>query len=358
MLATKITTLHSSWKASKAALRAHLDDLGVQTFDDDTIDRLCTERMEQIADRWHPTPDWQDIRAFYDAYTPPAGYAKRGFVLYADTQRTTDFGRITGATWFHTTDGTDSASTSHTWDTSRDKPCSRGYATRGVVFCSPIGSRNIGFAFAEGNGDIPGALWVMADDALLTNIRFGAEFNHSINSILECFETTSLTSASALCVGTNAFRECFSLRKVILPDGITTFASYALRNCRVLDEFRWPATLTAITGTNNFENCQNLPFDDCPLVLDAVPALCFSGCSKMTKPEIISGATALGDGSLQRAGIPTITFTNLQQAGSTIFSDSKIGRIYIPLSLSSITTNSFMYARWLTMLRMGAAGIH
>ncbi|MDR1372108.1 MAG: leucine-rich repeat domain-containing protein [Dysgonamonadaceae bacterium] len=66
-----------------------------------------------------------------------------------------------------------------------------------------------------------------------------------------------IVGSGATSIGRNAFRECYALTGVTIPEGITDIESSAFSGCRILAGITFPESLTGI-GDFAFEGCDNL----------------------------------------------------------------------------------------------------
>ena len=128
---------------------------------------------------------------------------------------------------------------------------------------------------------------------------------------------------TVLVIGANAFRECRSLKRVLLPERVCEIGDYAFRDCDVMEEFNFPDTMRYPDGsygkigrgcfegcgllrriiipegistieTNAFRNCAALESVKLPRTIRAIHMGAFSGCARLetldmpVTPELIA----------------------------------------------------------------------
>lgn len=123
-LTTDITSAYNSIQSKGGTIPSHKN-----------TDNLSTAISSIPTDEWKPQPDWWDIDSILANDTE--NYPCKIIALLRNTESTTTIDRL-NADKIKTSDGveydTSSTSYSHTWDTTKDKPCSLGYKTRYVIW--------------------------------------------------------------------------------------------------------------------------------------------------------------------------------------------------------------------------------
>lgn len=106
-----------------------------------------------------------------------------------------------------------------------------------------------------------------------------------------------------------SFRDCISLEKVHLSNGIQAVPSYAFANCSSLEDIYIPDTVTQI-GEYAFCDCEKLRTIHLPSNITVIPKGLFRNCKSLTKCyladsiEIIEDEAFLGCTSLRKPWIP------------------------------------------------------
>ena len=109
-------------------------------------------------------------------------------------------------------------------------------------------------------------------------------------------------------VGDNAFRDCSSLSKCVLPSGLVTIGTSAFERCTSLTELTLPATLTSI-GDDAFAGCSALVELTLPTALTSIGTRAFSDCTSLTTLIVpaASQLTHVGDEAQGHLDAPTET---------------------------------------------------
>jgi hypothetical protein len=93
-------------------------------------------------------------------------------------------------------------------------------------------------------------------------------------------------------IGNEAFRDCRSLREVIIPHSVVNIGSSAFRDCRALSEITIPGSVTRI-GDSAFRDCRELREITIPHSVVNMGRRAFRDCANLEKAVIGNGLTAL-----------------------------------------------------------------
>ena len=97
---------------------------------------------------------------------------------------------------------------------------------------------------------------------------------------------------SVTSIGTHAFFDCSSLRSVNIPNTVTSIGDDAFKNCSALTTVKLPDSITSISA---FDNCSSLTSIEIP---DSVTYLGgFGGCSALKSIEIPDSVTVIEGGA-------------------------------------------------------------
>lgn len=99
-------------------------------------------------------------------------------------------------------------------------------------------------------------------------------------------------------VGNKAFRHCFQLTSVKLPESITSFGDFAFENCEALKQINIPSSLTTIGG-GAFQNCLSLTSLEMPSTLTQIGALAFAYCESLESISLNEGLGSIGNMAFQ-----------------------------------------------------------
>ena len=90
-----------------------------------------------------------------------------------------------------------------------------------------------------------------------------------------------------------AFRNCHTLTRTNIPDGVTSIVSYAFQNCYSLTQINIPDGVTSI-GNYAFRNCKSLTQINIPDGVTSIESYAFNGCHSLTRTNIPDGVTSIG----------------------------------------------------------------
>lgn len=171
-----------------------------------------------------------------------------------------------------------------------------------------IGNANL----ESGNGKylyIPETVKNYSGGAIFAN---GTDFSNSSFEVIEFAPNAGFGELQTY-TGKDLYAGSKSLRKVILPNGLTAIGSFwRFSNCKSLEEVKIPSTVTALTSAS-FDNCSSLREFEIPATVTTLGNYVFEGCTSLEKGEIPNTVTAIGfgvyqgDTSLKSAKIPSNT---------------------------------------------------
>ena len=139
----------------------------------------------------------------------------------------------------------------HTWDVSKDKPCSLGYKTRYVIVYMINAELNANIDFKSNV-----KVMEMIVDKLTVPTSSSKQIIIQSNKYILNFKCTENTNISTIS-GNNAFASCYSLTSINLPALTTISSSGAFASCYSLTSISLPA-LTTISSSGAFASCYSL----------------------------------------------------------------------------------------------------
>lgn len=135
-------------------------------------------------------------------------------------------------------------------------------------------------------------------------------------------------------IGQYAFYGCNELTSITMPNSVTTIGQSAFQYCSKLTSLTFPSSIKSIAA-NTLRNCSSLANVSIPNSVTAINTSALRDCSKLQTVNIGSGVTTIGTYAL-RAGSSsnkttfTIRATTPPQIQSNTFNSSYINKIYVP----------------------------
>ena len=167
-------------------------------------------------------------------------------------------------------------------------------------------------------------------------------------------------------IGKNAFRDCYALQNIEIPNGVTNIDIYAFAGCWSLTRIKLPNAISTIKG-HTFDDCNNLEsvtFGSSSQLV-AIEDYAFNECESLKDIIIPDGVSSLGEGVFYNCGnlkninipskvceIPKFAFygcgistidipSNITSIGHAAFLGCEIADIRIPRSIASIGDSAF-----------------
>lgn len=150
-------------------------------------------------------------------------------------------------------------------------------------------------------------------------------------------------SSSSHSIQYNMFSGATSLKKVILPDDITSFGASAFSGCTSLEYVSAPGALKTI-GSGSFADCTSLESFEIPDGLTRIDSDAFKNCISLKNMTIPVGVTRIEYNTFGGCkGLKNISLSSkLNYIGNTAFANcSSLVSISIPSSVNQIGNNSF-----------------
>lgn len=122
-------------------------------------------------------------------------------------------------------------------------------------------------AFAQTEGDFS---YAIADGKAVITAYTGSAQELTLPDTLGGYPVTAIRFC--------AFRDCASLKRVVIPDGVERIGSNAFQHCSALEEIQIPESVTRI-DTHAFYRCSSLKQIALHDNMDNINILAFYGCS-------------------------------------------------------------------------------
>ena len=114
------------------------------------------------------------------------------------------------------------------------------------------------------------------------------------NSAFICLEVKKVKIPdSVTSIGAYAFRMCRSLTTLEIPDSVTSIGDYAFSDCTSLTSITIPDSVTSI-GNCAFQDCTSLTNIEIPNSITSIGSRAFSKCSSLTKIVIPNSVKNIG----------------------------------------------------------------
>ena len=152
----------------------------------------------------------------------------------------------------------------------------------------------------------------------------------------------TLDNKTVVGISEQAFKECNSITKVIIPATVKTIERYAFANCALISELAIPATVESI-GEAAFTGCSRLvTLDLSAATITEIPYHAFSNCEALTSVSIPASVKEIGAAAfLGCTSLESITFAEgLESIGKQAFQNCKaLVSIKFPASLTALEEN-------------------
>lgn len=144
-------------------------------------------------------------------------------------------------------------------------------------------------------------------------------------------------------ISNKAFSKCPSLVSIVIPDGVTSIGSEAFNNCFSLVSIVIPDGVTSIDGSA-FNNCYSLTYVVIPNTVTYIGSSAFYSCYSLKRISIPNAVTYIGDAAFRGSGLfgavdipDTVTYI-----GSSAFSSCySITSVVISGRINTIDNNTF-----------------
>ena len=280
-------------KNAKLANLPATDDMDIFNIGNLFLEQNNTEFINpnnpEVGGGWQRPNDWWDtediIRNAQDIEQDGVTYHPTYIMLLPNTDISTTMsktasGNASQGDAFVFSDEPDTlyvGNQTHTWDVSKDKPCSLGYSTRYVIVYMINTELNANIDFKT---DVK--VMEMIVDKLTVPTSSSKQIIIQSNKYIlnfKCTENTNMTTIS----GSSAFYSCSSLTSINLPALTTISGSSAFSNCFSLTSINLPA-LTTISGGSAFYSCSSL-----------VSFLFYNTFTSLLQPQQFTGCVNLKD---------------------------------------------------------------
>ncbi|PNX47893.1 MAG: hypothetical protein BV459_03485 [Thermoplasmata archaeon M11B2D] len=153
-------------------------------------------------------------------------------------------------------------------------------------------------------------------------------------------------------IGDEAFKACFTLTSVVIPDSVVTIGAGAFNSCNNLTSVTIPGSVSTI-GHYAFYFCNSLSSVIIPASVLTIEDFAFYYCLSLSSVTIGSGVTTIGDYafySCTSLSSLIITYGVTAIGNSTFSCCTALPSVIIPRSVTTIGSETFSYCSSLTSI--------
>lgn len=173
------------------------------------------------------------------------------------------------------------------------------------------------------------------------------DFITALGSFKDCKSLKTVILPSGLeKLPSDCFYGCESLTKVSLPVALTTIPNQCFRGCASIVSIDIPSTITSI-GSRAFQDCVSITGLNVPSNLTVLGDNAFNGCRNLASMDLPSEITSIPDGLFNGcSNLSSITWPqNLQSIGNNAFGGCEFKEmnytINLPATVTSIGSKAF-----------------
>lgn len=153
-------------------------------------------------------------------------------------------------------------------------------------------------------------------------------------------------------IGSSAFRNCYDLTSITIPDSVTSIGFWAFTNCQSLESITIPKGVTFINNST-FENCYSLTSITLPDSIIGIGIWAFMNCKSLESITIPEGVTRLqeklfyGCSSLTSITVPdSVTIIDNRAFAECI----SLGSVKLSDNVTKLGANAFMNCKSLSSI--------
>lgn len=152
-------------------------------------------------------------------------------------------------------------------------------------------------------------------------------------------------------IGQMAFRDCSTVTRVRLPEGVTTISDWAFWGCTALEDLELPDSLTTIGGYA-FQGCVRMGRFAVPGQVTAIAPGTFGDCIGLATVSLPDRLVTIGEGAFGGSGLTNITLPDsVYDLGDRAFwYCTNLSEVTLPGSLTNIGRMAFFNCTALTRL--------
>lgn len=150
-----------------------------------------------------------------------------------------------------------------------------------------------------------------------------------------CFSLTSIILPNSVTlIDEYAFHSCFALTTVVIPNGLTTIGGYAFYRCSALTSIEIPDHVTTI-ATHAFNGCVSLTSVEIPNSVVSIGHYAFNECTSLSSIIVPNSVTSIGGGAFRYcSSLEKLTIPFVGRSATTKGEDSSFGYIFGSVSFT------------------------
>ena len=196
-------------------------------------------------------------------------------------------------------------------------------------------------------------LYTTTDGKLLSPNYF--TFEYISNTYEDGVGMLAFDGSKVSSIGDRAFKDCYWLKSITIPDGVTSIGYGAFGLCTSLTSITIPDSVTEI-GEHAFNGCESLISVTIPDSVTEIKLSTFVNCESLTNVVIPNSVTSIGDLAFYLCtSLTSITIPDsVTSIGDEAFNDCiSLTSITIPDSVTSIGDGTFYQCTSLTSVTIG-----
>ena len=184
------------------------------------------------------------------------------------------------------------------------------------------------------------------DTATTINMQKRWTTSIGIYAFKNCYSLTQINIPDGVTsIGDNAFNNCHSLTQINIPDGVTSIGDNAFYSCYSLTQVNIPDGVTSI-GIYAFNSCYSLTQINIPDSVTSIERNAFNSCYSLTQINIPDSVTSIGGGAFNSCY--SLTQVNIPDGVTSIgiyafYNCHSLAQINIPDSVTGIGSSAFQY---------------
>lgn len=202
-------------------------------------------------------------------------------------------------------------------------------------------------ANADDPVEVNGIYYYLRSNPNVAEVAKGSNSWYSGDIIIPETVTYEGEKYSVTSIGSGAFKNCYDLTSVIIPNSVTLIDTGAFQDCSNLTSVTIPNSVTSIDWCV-FMNCKSLASITIPNSVTSIGLGAFDGCENLTSITIPNSLTSIAEFVFHSCGLTSVTIPNsVTSIGDAAFGSCPLTSLTIGSGVTSIT-HSFTSCQKLT----------